>query len=90
MTNDDLILILDDDILLMLDDDGNGDDVLVDDIPFAQHYADYEGPYVVTPVLYDEQELFTNDKHMTEDVTIKEIPVIRTTNPSGGITVVIG
>ena len=90
MANDDLILVLDDDIQLTLDDGGGDDSILADDIPYAQHYTDYTGQYEVTPILYDEQELRTKDKHMLDNVTVKEIPVTWTTNPYGGNTVVIG
>ena len=80
MANDDLILVLDDD----------ADLVLVDDVPYAQHYDEYEGQYEVTPILYDEQTLLTNDKLMRGNVTVKAIPVTQTTNPYNGLTVVIG
>lgn len=49
----------------------------------------YEGPYIVTPRLYN-QHLETKDKTMSDDVTVYEIPVTRTTNPTGGLTVLIG
>lgn len=49
----------------------------------------YEGEYEVTP-RWTEQSLETQGKTMMHDVTVHEIPVIRTTNPSGGITIVIG
>lgn len=49
----------------------------------------YEGPYAVTPRLYD-QYLETDGKLMEDDVTVYEIPVTRTTNPTGGLTVLIG
>ena len=49
----------------------------------------YEGDYQVTPRLY-QQELETDGKLMEDDVTVYEIPVARTTNPTGGLTVVIG
>ena len=50
---------------------------------------DYEGEYTVTPRLYD-QYLETNNKVMTDDVTVYEIPVVYTSNVYGGKTVVIG
>ena len=52
-------------------------------------YDRYAGPYNVTPRLY-EQSLATADKVMSDDVTVFEIPVTRTTNPDGGQTVLIG
>lgn len=49
----------------------------------------YEGEYEVTPRL-EEQTLETNGKRMTDDVTVHTIPVVYTTNPFGGKTVLIG
>ena len=50
---------------------------------------EYEGSYEVTPRLYV-QSLDTDGKLMEDDVTVYEIPVTRTTNPTGGLTVLIG
>lgn len=50
---------------------------------------EYEGPYTVTPHFL-EQSLATTGKLMTDDVTVYEIPVVRTANPYGGDTIVIG
>ena len=49
----------------------------------------YTGEYVVTPH-FSEQTLPTNGKQMLHDVTVLEIPVVRTSNLQGGQTVVIG
>ena len=49
----------------------------------------YEGPYEVTPH-FSEQTLETEHKTMSSDVTVHEIPVVRTSNLQGGLTVVIG
>lgn len=49
----------------------------------------YEGPYEVTPRL-TEQTLATQSKLMQDNVTVYEIPVVRTSNLYDGITVVIG
>lgn len=49
----------------------------------------YTGSYEVTPRLYA-QSLDTDGKLMEDDVTVYEIPVSRTTNPTGGLTVLIG
>lgn len=49
----------------------------------------YEGDYTVTPH-FAEQTLETESKVMRNDVTILEIPVVRTSNPYGGDTIVIG
>lgn len=50
---------------------------------------EYEGPYTVTPG-FSEQTLATNQKLMLDNVTVYEIPVTRTSNPQGGLTVIIG
>ena len=49
---------------------------------------DYEGSYDVTPRLV-EQVLPTNGRSMNDDVTVREVPVERVSNPSNGKTVVI-
>lgn len=53
------------------------------------HGAQYQGAYEITPG-WQEQTLETKGKALSDDVTIHEIPVVRTTNPSGGVTIVIG
>lgn len=49
----------------------------------------YDGPYEVTP-RFETQTLETRAKQMRDDVTVNEIPVVRTVNIHGGQTVVIG
>lgn len=49
----------------------------------------YEGNYEIVPKI-QEQKLLTKNKLLTEDVTIKSIPVIKVSNASGGNTVIIG
>ena len=49
----------------------------------------YEGTYEVTPRVYA-QSLNTDGKIMSDDVTVHEIPVTTTSNPEGGLTVLIG
>lgn len=51
---------------------------------------EYDGAYVVIPKVYQEQVLETKNKAMTDNVTVYEIPITRTTNPHGGQTVLIG
>ena len=51
--------------------------------------ADYDGAYEVIPRMYM-QTLETTNKRMRDDVTVHEIPVTRTSNPEGGLTVLIG
>ena len=49
----------------------------------------YEGSYVVTPRKV-EQVLETNDKRMTDDVTVEAISYIEVGNLGGGVTATIG
>jgi hypothetical protein len=49
----------------------------------------YEGNYEVVPKI-QEQKLLTKNKLLTDDVTIKSIPVVKVSNTSGGNTVIIG
>ena len=49
----------------------------------------YTGEYDVTPK-FSQTTLATKDKTMADDVTVRAIPVSRTTNPSGGKTIYIG
>lgn len=50
--------------------------------------AIYTGAYEVTPNM-SEQILETKNKIMADDVTVHQVPVYRTTNVSGGVTVYI-
>lgn len=52
-------------------------------------YPVFPGPYEVTPNLSD-QVLETAQKRMTDDLTVKAVPIYRTANPSGGNTIIIG
>ena len=58
-------------------------------IPSAVGATVYDGSYEVTPRLYA-QSLDTDGKLMEDDVTVYEIPISHTTNPTGGLTVLIG
>lgn len=49
---------------------------------------EYDGPYEVTPRVQG-QTLHTKNRRMTEDVTVRDIPVYRVSNPAGGSTVYI-
>lgn len=53
-------------------------------------YELYDGPYTIDPRLHESIALPTGGLAMREDVTVNEIPVVKTTNPYGGYTVVIG
>lgn len=55
----------------------------------VQTVEQYAGPYIIDPT-FERQLLNTNNKLLTDDVTVNEICVSRVTNPSGGITVYIG
>lgn len=49
----------------------------------------YDGEYIVTPEVENDIYLYTNDKLMKNDVTVKKIPYYETSNVSG-YTVYIG
>jgi len=53
-------------------------------------YQEYDGDYDVTPMIDTSTTLETKDKIMTDNVTVKKIPVYEMTNTSGGKTVIIG
>lgn len=55
----------------------------------SSSYPTYGGPYTVEPRKV-QQELRTNNKLMTDDVTVNKIRYTETTNISGGTTVIIG
>ena len=44
---------------------------------------EYEGPYEVTPLAYDEQVLATANKQMSQDVTVHKVPFYETSNEHG-------
>lgn len=48
----------------------------------------YEGSYSVTPATF-EQKLYTRNRNLIEDVTIRPIPFFEVSNQSGGQTVYI-
>lgn len=50
--------------------------------------AVYEGEYEVTPKL-EKQTLETKNKLLNKDVTIKEVPVYKVRNNSGGFSVYV-
>lgn len=82
----DLTVMLDGDASLTCMIDGEyGSTTIVE--PHA--HATYQGEYVVTPQHDTGITLDTNDKLMTEDVTVKKIPYYETTNVSNGYTVYI-
>lgn len=54
----------------------------------ATGYDDYIGDYEVIPKV-EAQTMYTKDKHMTDNVEIKGIPIFSTSNSAGGNTVYI-
>lgn len=55
----------------------------------SEEYPIYAGEYEATPKK-ESQIMPTAGKVLLNDFTVKGIPVTRVTNPSGGITVIIG
>lgn len=58
-------------------------------------YQDYAGDYEVTsftaePLMTTSLILPTNDKHMTDDVTVYSVPTREENNEAGGVTFTIG
>lgn len=62
---------------------------LVGKVHLPAGYKDYDGEYTITPSIH-EQELDTEDRHMIENLVIKEIPFHKTDNIYGGQSVTIG
>lgn len=87
---DDLVFTLEDESQLELNSDYESELMIEDSYPYGEYHEKFLGPYTVTPFLYDEQELITRDKVMTQNLTVKEIPIVETTNLYGGRTIVIG
>lgn len=61
----------------------------------VKSYEDYKGAYEVTsfcaePLLTTSLVLPTNDKHMTDDMTIYSVPTREEYNSAGGVTFMIG
>ena len=54
------------------------------------YYPAYEGPYSVDASFYWAKKLATYGKSMTDDITVNAIPVVESSNPQGGKTIVIG
>lgn len=52
-------------------------------------YPYYQGEYTVTPRVY-EQYLYTDNKILTDDVTVLKIPKSEVENIQNGLTVTIG
>lgn len=61
---------------------------LFNEIQVVTDLPKYDGEYSVTPRVV-EQTMYTKGKLMIDDVVIKEVPVYRVGNTSGGTTVYI-
>lgn len=81
-----LLLAMDGESSLLMPFDGDPDVIISGT---TETHETYTGTYEVTPRVY-EQILDTDNKIMEDDVTVHEIPVTRTSNPQGGLTVLIG
>ena len=53
-------------------------------------YPPYEGPYEEDASFYYDKTLETYGRVMTDNFKVNKIPVIETSNPQGGKTIVIG
>ena len=53
-------------------------------------YAKYTGEYEVTPKMNEETVLDTAHKVLSDNVTVREIPIFEVTNDAGGNTLIIG
>lgn len=58
-------------------------------IPITHNPEVYDGDYDITPGL-EELILSTAGKLMSDNVTVRKIPIVSTSNPQGGQTVIIG
>lgn len=52
-------------------------------LPMAREVPYYDGPYVVIPKAYEEQNLPTRDKKMRDDVTVTEVQYAEVSNIYG-------
>lgn len=57
--------------------------------PVTKGMEYYYGNYTVTPKAFSDQQLQTQGKTMTGNVTVKEVPYYETSNDDGGETVYI-
>lgn len=53
-------------------------------------YAKYTGEYEVTPKIDEETVLDTAHKVLSDNVTVREVPMFEVTNEAGGNTLIIG
>lgn len=62
---------------------------LVGTIAILDKYKEYDGEYSVVPGM-EEQVLETEDKHLSENISVAPIPYEEIPNAAGGYTIVIG
>jgi len=75
-------------LILVLD--GEEELVLTIEDAVGSYVPPYEGEYEVTPLAFEETELQTDGKRMTQNVRVLEIPYSSVSNPQDGRTVNIG
>ena len=56
----------------------------------GQYYLPYEGPYEEDASFYYDKILDTFGRVMTGNFKVNKIPVVETSNPQGGKTIMIG
>jgi len=56
----------------------------------GKYYPPYDGPYEEDASFYYDKVLETYGRVMTDNFKVNKIPVIETSNPQGGKTIVIG
>lgn len=56
----------------------------------GKYYPPYEGPYEQDASFYYDTILETYGKVMSDNVKVNKIPVVETSNPQGGKTIMIG
>lgn len=90
--DEEMILQLQDgeDLVLQIGDAESSEELVIELADEHVQPPTYEGEYEVLPRLEFEQELETRNKLMKDDVTVHPIPVVITSNPFNGKTVVIG
>lgn len=52
-------------------------------IEVDHHFDPYPGPYVVIPKAWQDQTLYTENKNMTDDVLVTEVPYTEVSNLHG-------
>lgn len=81
--------IIDKDVLSASMEDDEIEVDLSDILVVGNALPKYEGEYTIKPK-FKNQILETKEKRMTENMVIEQISVVKTSNTSGGNTVIIG